>query len=39
MQSLNPMEELQIDSEYHAVRQPNTEENVYEPVGGMEELK
>ena len=34
-----PMEESEIDSEFHAVRQPNTEEDVYEPVGSMEQLE
>ena len=32
-----PMEELEIESEFHAVRQPNTEEDAYEPVGSMEQ--
>ena len=33
-----PMEESEIDSKFHAVRQPNTEEDVYEPVGSFEQL-
>ena len=34
-----PMEESEIDSEFHAVRHLNTEEDAYEPVGGMEEIE
>ena len=36
-------EESEIDSEFHdntaPMRQPNTEEDAYEPVGSMEELE
>ena len=33
------IEESEIDSEVYAARQPNTEEDAYEPLGGMEELE